>query len=140
MADSKHRAVWDWLLGCPYIQDLFFNFAQSDDGDAALVPSEAVLQEFIDGSSLRSSDVTITRAQTCSFEPNDPENIAQLERLDLLRDWLETQGAAGSFPEFPVGEYVQELYLLPGEDGFADGVDGGCRYLLRLRIEYLKEA
>ena len=60
--------------------------------------------------------------------------------LGLVLDWLETQGAAGSFPEFPVGEYVQELYLLPGEDGFADGVDGGCRYLLRLRIEYLKEA
>ena len=51
--------MWDWLLGCPYIQDLFFNFAQSDDGDAALVPSEAVLQEFIDGSSLRSYDVAL---------------------------------------------------------------------------------
>lgn len=141
MEDNKHRAVWEWLLLCPYIGDLFFHFAQGDDGDVALVPSESVVQEFISGASLRAYDVALTRVAPCSFEPNDPMNLEQMAEFARLGDWIEEQNAAGNYPEFSIGESVQEIRLLPNQSGFAVAQDGrSCRYMLQFQIEYLKEA
>lgn len=138
--DNKHRAVWAWLMGCPHIRDLFFNCAQSDGGDAALVPSESVLQEYIDGSSLRSYDVALTRVAPCSFEPNDAQNIDQLAEFEQLKMWIEAQRATGCYPAFPEGEIVQEIALLPCEGGFVAAQDArSCKYMLQFRIEYLKK-
>lgn len=141
MEDNRHQAVWEWLLGCPHIRDLFFHFAQTDGGDVALIPAESVVQEFIDGGSLRCYDVALTRAAPCSYEPNDPENIAQLASFEQLGRWIEEQNDAGNFPAFPAGEVVQEIRLLPNQGGFAVAQDGrSCRYMLEFQIEYLKEA
>ena len=138
--DNKHRAVWAWLMGCPHIRDLFFNCAQSDGGDVALVPSESVLQEYIDGSSLRSYDVALTRVAPCSFEPNDAQNIDQLAEFEQLKMWIEAQSAAGCYPAFPEGEIVQEIALLPCEGGFVAAQDArSCKNMLHFRIEYLKK-
>lgn len=140
MENNKHRAVWAWLMDCPYIADLFFNCAQSDGGDVALTPSESIVQEFIDGSSLRSYVVALTRVAPCSFEPNDAQNIDQLEDFDQLKRWIETQSAAGCYPEFPDGEVVQDIALLPCESGFIVAQDArSCKYMLQFRIEYLKK-
>lgn len=139
-SDSKHWAVWAWLMGCPHIRDLFFNCAQSDGGDVALVPSESVRAQYIDGSSLRSYDVALTRVAPCSFEPNDAQNIEQLADFELLKAWVEEQNARSCFPLFPEGEDVQEIVLLPCESGFAVAQDGrSCKYMLQFRIEYVRK-
>ena len=127
-------------MGCPHIRDLFFNCAQSDGGDVALVPSESVLQQYIDGSSLRSYDVALTCVAPCSFEPNDGQNIDQLAEFEQLKMGIEAQCAAGCYPAFPEGEIVQEIALLPCEGGFVAAQDArSCKYMLQFRIEYLKK-
>lgn len=140
MDNTKHSAVWDWLAGCPYIHDLFFALAQTDNGDTALTPSESVSMEFIDGSSLRLYNVALTRVMPCSFEPNDMMNIENLVDFELLGEWVDDQNAAQAFPAFPAGESVQEIRVLPNDSGFMVAQDGtSCKYMLQFQIEYIKE-
>ena len=79
---SPHEAVWDWLLACPHIQDLFFTFSTAENGATALVPlttcTDAAEQEFVDGSSIRNYDFTILRFAAYSTAPNDAANICLL--------------------------------------------------------------
>lgn len=139
MADNKHTAVWDWLMTCPHITDLFFVFAQMDDGDISIIPSESVITEYINSSSLRNYDVTLTCSKKCSFEPNEIENISNLVDFEQLGEWVEAQNALGNFPVFPAGSAVQEIRVLPNESGFIVAQDeGGGKFMLQFQIEYLK--
>ena len=139
MADNKHNAVWDWLMACPHITDLFFVFAQTENGDVSLVPSESVVQEFIDGSTLRNYDVALTCSSPCTFEPNEMETIANLVDFEQLGEWVEAQNAALNFPVFPEGSAVQEIRVLPNESGFAVAQDeSSCKFMLQFQIEYMK--
>lgn len=140
MADSKHQAVWDWLLTCPHIRDLFFNHMQTDDGDTSLIPSEDVVREYLDGSSLRHYNATLARVQPVSLEPNDIANIEQLVDFEQLGEWLDAQNAARNYPEFPNGSTVDEIRVLPNESGFMVAQDmHSCKYQLQFQIVYMKE-
>lgn len=141
MADSRHEAVWDWLTACPLIQDLFFNFAQGEPDSTQLIPSERIIEEYIDGSSLRRYDVELARFLPISFEPNDTGNIDMLLDVEALADWVAAQDDAGNLPEFPAGETVLEISVVPSASGFAAAQDGiRARYVIPFQIEYRKEA
>jgi hypothetical protein len=139
MADSKHMAVWEWLMTCPHIKDLFFVFSQTDDDDISLEPSESVVETYIDGGTLRNYDVALACSKSCSFEPNELENITNLVDFEQLGEWVEAQNASRNFPAFPPGECVQEIRVLPNESGFVTAQDEtGGKFMLQFQIEYLK--
>lgn len=141
MADSKHKAVWDWLMQCPHITDLFFVFSQTDDGDVSLTPSESIVQEYISGASFRTYDVAVTCASKCTFEANEIETIVNLVDFEQLGEWVEEQNEIRNFPEFPEGSTVQEIRVLPNEAGFVAAQDeSGCKFMLQFQIDYIKEA
>lgn len=140
MADSKHKAVWDWLIACPHVSDLFFVFSQTDDGDISLTPSESIVQEYINGGSLRTYDVAVTGSSSCTFEPNEVETIMNLVDFEQLGEWVEEQNEKRNFPVFPVGSIVQEIRVLPNESGFVVAQDEkGCKFMLQFQIDYVKE-
>lgn len=139
MANNKHAAVWEWLQTCPYIKDLFFNFSQSDPGDTALVPSESIVETYLDGSSLRLYSCALTSVIRCTFEPNDTANIDAASEFERIIDWLREQCDSGNFPPFPTGETPQDIILLPNESGFFAAQDmSAAKYMLQFQIEYLK--
>lgn len=141
MAKSKHDAVWDWLLTCPHIRDLFFNHMQTDDGDTSLIPSDEVVKEYLDGSSKRHYNATLARVQMISFEPNDRANIEQLVDFEQLETWLDDQNAARNYPVFPDGSSVEEIRVLPSASGYMVAQDmRSCKYQLQFQIVYIKEA
>ena len=76
--DTRHEAVWDWLLTCPYIKDVFFNFSTVEDGGTVLVPltafNDTAEQEFVDGSSIRVYDFNIVHFSVYSTAPNDRQS------------------------------------------------------------------
>ena len=71
MADSKHNAVWEWLMDCPMIRNMFFNFSQSDLEDTVLIPSDSIVERYIDGSTLRHYDVELVRYMPVSFRTSN---------------------------------------------------------------------
>lgn len=137
---NKHSAVWDWLQNCPYIADLFFNHTQTDNGDTSLVPSDEVVREYLDGSSLRNYNVALAKVLPVSFEPNDTANIEQLVDFEALGDWIEAQNLARNFPNFPPGECVEEIRVLPSSSGYMVAQDmRSAKYQLQFQIEYTRE-
>lgn len=141
MADSKHNAVWEWLMECPMIRNMFFNFSQSDLEDTVLIPSDSIVERYIDGSTLRHYDVELVRFMPVSFDANDAANITVLMDVEALAEWVEQQNDARNFPEFPPGEAVQEITAMPSESGYVAAQDGNrAKYMIPLQIEYVKEA
>ena len=137
--DNRHKAVWDWLQGCPHIQDLFFNAARADEGKTMLVPSERLIEAYIDGSSLRSYDCALNRYTPISFDPNDLANLQDAVDMDELGAWIEEQNENGNFPAFPEGQRVQEITLSPNESGWMAMMEAGlAKYMIQFQIEYTK--
>ena len=137
MASSKHRAVWDWLLTCPLIGDLFFNAAQPKAGATVLVPSESLVEEYIDGSQKRNYNCALTRFQSFSSDPNDMANIMTVTDLEALGDWVKAQFKAGHLPEFPEGYTITDIRVLPAEPGYMVATDfTWAKYMIQFQVEY----
>lgn len=145
MADkTRHEAVWDWLLTCPYIHDMFFNFSTVENGGTVLVPTTAfndtAEQEFVDGSSIRVYEFSIVRFSVYSTAPNDTKNIDVLVDVEHIAAWIEEQDAAGSYPVFPAGCHILGIEVLPSTGGYVSAWDeSGAKYMLQIRIRYEKE-
>ena len=140
MASSKHRAVWDWLLTCPYVGDLFFNAANPKEGATVLVPSESIAEEYIDGSEKRNYNCALTRFQAFSSDPNDMANIVAVTDLEELGDWVRRQVKAGNLPEFPEDTRITDIRLLPAESGFMVAQDfHQAKYMIQFQVEYILE-
>lgn len=144
MADTKHEAVWDWLLTCPSITDMFFNFSQSENGDTILAPltaySDTPVRVFASGASERQYDFSLIRYDALSFEPNSEENMTVLGSIEAIAAWIEAQSAAGTYPAFPTGSTISSIEALPSNTGYvAARDDTGAKYQLQFRIEYLQE-
>ena len=138
MAD-RHTAVFEWLLGCPLIRDLFVNASQSDPEDTQLIPAETVLAEYLDGSTLRRYDVDLVRILPVSFEPNDQTNISALLDMDALAAWVDARDASGDFPSFPPGETALQITVHAAGAGFMAAQDGNrAKYVIPFSIEYLR--
>lgn len=142
MANSKHEAVWDWLLTCPYITDLFFNYAQTKNADdTQLIPSELQMMQFIDGSRLMRYTVSLVRFIPISGDPNDIKNITDLVDFELVNEWVDEQNREQNFPDFPEGCIVEEVKALPNTAGFAVAQDfSSAKYMMQFQVQYIKES
>ena len=140
---TMHEAVWDWLLTCPHIHELFLGFATAQEGGTVLVPLTACVdsaeREFVDGSSIRNYDLTIVRFCLYSAASDGRENLDALASLAKLAEWVTAQSAQGNRPVLPAGCTPLNAEVLPGGD-FMNALDeGGAKYTLQIRIRYEKE-
>ena len=144
MADkSRHAAVWEWLLTCPHIRALYFAFCEARSGDTAFVPMTAytdeTLQEFVDGSCVRSYEFALVRFDAYSVEPNDEYNLRALEDAEKIAAWVRQQSAEGNFPEFAQGCRVLEVEAVAPGEMIGAWDDAGVKHMLHFRIRYEKE-
>lgn len=146
MRKSKHEAVWDWLMECPELQDLFFNFGKAENGNTILVPETAYNDTWkdgkanIDGTGIRYYDFAIIQFKAAVFEPNSTENIEILLNVEKVAKWIEEQEMSGNYPDFPEHETVLEVGLSENPGSYVAGQDEtGAKYMLQVRIEYFYE-
>lgn len=130
---TRHEAVWEWLLQCPYIGDLFFNATRAEDGNTQLVPSESIAEEYIDGTKLMNYDVALTRVQAMSNDPNDTTNLELLVDFEQVAAWIDQ-----NLPVFPAGYTVCSAECQPSMSGFvaAQDMESG-KYMIQFRIQYI---
>lgn len=132
MPNTRHEAVWEWLLGCPYIGDLFFNATRAEDGNTQLVPSESVIAEYIDGSKVYHYDVALTRVMPLSNDPNDTYNMDALIDFEQVAGWIDSNP-----PVFPDGYTVYSAQVVPSMSGFIAAQDTeSAKYMIQFQIEY----
>ena len=140
MASNKHRAVWDWLLTCPLVGDLFFNMANPKIGGTCLVPSDQLVEEYIDGSEKHNYNCALTRFQAFSGDPNDMANITAVTDLEELGSWVRAQLQSGNLPAFPDNCQVTDIRVLPNESGYVVAQDfSQAKYMIQFQIEYVIE-
>lgn len=139
MRNSKHDAVWEWLQTCPHIKNLFFNFSRSAPGDTTLIPADTIMEEYIDGSSRRRYQCTLTCVMHCTYDPNDTANLDAVSEFEQIHAWIQRQNDTGNFPKFPVGETPAEIIITPDEIGYVVANDlSSAKYMLQFEIEYQK--
>lgn len=141
MADSRHEAVWNWLMECRHIGDLFFNASRPDGGSTVLIPSEQLVEKYIDGSARYKYICELTRFLPYSPDPNDIENITQLVDFSKISEWIEEQLEDGNLPEFPDDCVIGDIEVLPNQSGFMVAQDyTSMKYRIQFSIEYDRNA
>lgn len=142
--DFQPKAIWDWLMTCPLIKDLYFQFGEAANENTVLVPVTAykdrTVKAFIDGSAIRHCDFALVRFEAVSTEPNSTQNIDTQQHVESLAAWIDEQGGAGNFPVFPATRRPQRVYALPTETGFVSAQgEHMAKFMLQFRIEYYCE-
>lgn len=134
---SKHEAVWEWLKTCPNISDTYFNFGEAGEGNTIIAPiKDTLVEEYIDGSALRSYEFAILRFATYSNEPNSVENITDLLDVEAVADWIEGQNELENYPD--IGSVV-EMSVLPDTGYIASVDEDTAKYMLQIQIDYISE-
>lgn len=143
MTDNIHKAVWEWLLTCPYIRDLYFNYARAGTGDTVLVPmtacKHAVVQTFASGATEERYDFSLTHYAMIFDDPNSVANMETLLDIEMLGAWISEQDRAGNFPELGEGFTVTAVGAHESGAGYftPQGNDTG-KYTFQFYVDYLK--
>ena len=143
MADqSIHEAVWAWLMTCPHIRDLYFNYAAQGNGATVLSPLTAhrdqPVREFTSRVTEREYVFALSRTSPLSDAPNTDENIAVLREAEALAAWVDAQDAAGNYPALPEGCTVTGVSAAPPGSGyFAARSADGAKYQFQFSVRYL---
>lgn len=137
---TKHDAVRAWLLTCPQIQRMGFNFGAEEDGSTAMIPYDYLLTEYIDGSQQRRYAFELIRFHDVKEDPGGSLNAADQAEMDKLTEWVQAQEKAGNYPQFPQGCTVQKVQLLDGQESMvAERLETMAKYMIPFGIDYLKE-
>ena len=140
MAKSMHRAVWEWMQKCEHIQSLFFNFGEMNSAGTIMIPNDRLELEFASGAQRRAYDVELAIFLPLTTDAGDDGNIAMLERIDAVADWIRASSERDEIPEFPQGRDVDEIEVNDSVAGYAVAQNGViAKYSLTFTIYYIKK-
>ena len=141
--NDKHQSVWEWLLQCPAIQDLCFNFSTDDNGTTVLMPDAAFEDEwedgmpFIDGSGEKIYTFSIAQFRELTTESNVSKNIDVLADVNAIAEWIEEQEELKNYPVFPKNCIINEVKAVPSDSDVSVETDNKARYMFSVQIKYL---
>jgi hypothetical protein len=142
------QAVVDFLLDCPYIEKLFFNFAEAADGNNQFIKDvDTTLKKYIDGGQLRCYTYTIVSYHAVSHNPLvdeigfADENMENLNNVQNIIDWVNEQNELRNYPSFGQDIVIDSMECLT-DDPSLNGVDVSqnpplAKYSFTIRIQYL---
>lgn len=156
--EDKNQAVIDFLITCPIIQanPLFFNFINAKDKSkqvTAIATNTSINRKYIDGSVLKRYLFSITDFCSVSFQAvpkvqvgtTEPqlisENVADLQLVQDLMDWIIEQADAYNFPDFGEDCVIEEMTVTTNTPNL-NGVDTQvtpplAKYTITIQIDYL---
>lgn len=136
---SIHRAVWAWLKGCEQVNDLFFNFGTQSSKSTIMIPNDTLEGEYISDIQRRMYTVELAIFLPLTTEANDDGNIAMLERIDAIGQWIVEQARGGNIPEFPDNCTIDSIEVSDSVAGYAVAQNGViAKYVLPFIIHYTK--
>lgn len=151
---DKHKAVVDFLLNCPAIQNspLYFNFTQAEDDNKQFVTAsndKNMNKKFIDGSVQKRYTFTIIDYRSVVYQAlvKDPEFIANNENVEELLDvqsiidWINEQADVHNYPNFGDECFIDDMRPTT-ENPNMNGVDTSltpalAKYSVSIQIDYI---
>lgn len=141
---TKSEAVFQWLLNCPEIKDLYFAFGEQSKDNTILVPETAYTDEWADGSPWISGcgekeyTFRLVRFMAVSDVPQSEVNITSAAVLERIAQWIDEQNNIRSYPDFPDNCTINEIKVLPFPNGGLAGRDEKtAKYMFAVKINYL---
>ena len=148
---SKHQIMLDYLSRCDGIGRLYFQYGRAGDSEMQLVSSSvdaATRAQYVDGSQPRRLDYSLIWFKSLAFMPvvtgaggQVNENVAELDDVQSIIDWIGAQNAAGNFPDLGVDCQVDAVSCLHDVPQLI-GIDAAyspplAKYTFTIRVEYL---
>lgn len=152
MADSKEKAVIDFLCTCPAIQSnpLFFNFinAKSDNKQIVTASNDRnINRPYIDGSVLKRYSFTLIDYRSVSYQAivksqiDANENVQEYVDIQDIIDWVNEQEEARIYPDFGNKCQIEEMRVVT-DNPVLNGVDTQlkpalAKYSFTIQIDYI---
>lgn len=147
---DKNKAMIEFLMNCPVIQDnpLFFNFADEEDGNNHFISeNDTKKHTYIDGSVLKYYTFSIASYSSVThnalMENNNfsDKNIENMAKVQAILDWIDEQAENLNFPDFGPDCVVEDMVTLT-TDPDIDGIDTSvnppiARYSVGVKLSYL---
>lgn len=140
MIKSIHDALWEWFSQCAHITKLFFNFSTANDGDTMISNAgDIMIEEYLDGSQKRRYSFELIRFLPLTVLENDPSNVAMMEDVDAIIQWIEDQTEADNLPKLPEGYSVESIVNLDTYTGVIAAQDESmAKYMIPFAMDYMK--
>ena len=137
------ESVKNFIATCPYFSDMAkIKVDFLDDKNKALsveeVPTETVLERYLDGSSERQFVFVV--AARLRYNDEVRRNINNSGIFENVQNWLEDCTEEGNLPT--LGEGLTPLKIEAMSNGYLFGIDGdlaNARYQIQCRLIYDKE-
>jgi len=147
---DKNKIVLDYLLTSEEVSKLYFQYSIAAKDSMQIQTStveSAQRKGYIDGSRPRRLDYTFVWFKPLGFIPvvanagGSPQNVAELDDVQSIIDWIEEQNDSHNFPNFGSNCVVDRIYCLNDTPQLV-GVDTSsnpplARYKFTLRIEFI---
>lgn len=140
MAD-KNKAVWEWIQQYQSFDKLFYNFCMAEDGNKNFIPNPTnyVMKQYIDGSTLRYYDFAITSFSRYSDVPYDEENILDYKEMQKFIEWIDEQNKLRNYPNFGSNCNIIEVSNLQNNPSSSLEDKELAKYMIQCRITYEEE-
>ena len=112
---DKNKAVFEWLKSCPVFDKLFFNFGTAEDGGANFIPipSDYTVKTDIFGFETKHYDFAVSSFGIVDDTSLDGvENIADMESLQSLTEWIKQQNLKRNFPDFDAHCNIEKITVI----------------------------
>ena len=134
-------AICDYFMACPLLKDGVFRVDalgdQPNEYSIEVGIGTAIVEEYIDGSSVRQKFFTFASREYYSLDRI--QNIVNDEFYEELADWIEEQNRIGNLPRLPAGMEAERIIIqAPGY--MLDANEENARYQIQLSLQYFKEA
>lgn len=141
MVSSIIEGIAAFFLDCPLLADGAFRLdALGDQPQEYTIEAgifDPVVETYIDGSSDRRYQFNFGSREFYGMDRL--QNIANSTFYENFAEWVESQSAAGNFPELPPGMYPEQLAVLSPGYMYDESMQN-ARYQIQLELIYHKEA
>lgn len=143
-----YSKISDWIKTYPDFSDygfLYFNVLNFEDNNLALSnisSTETILKKYLDGSKLVEVTIPFTVSMVKSYDKGTSGlNLTNIEDMQALIDWINTQIEADNYPDFDDGIDIEEFGLLQAtpSEPLVNTDDSLVRYQFSGQIIYREE-
>ncbi len=109
---DKNNAVYEWIKQCPVFERLYFNFGTGRENTSIFIPipTDSTVKTDIFGNETKHYDFAVSTFGTVddiTFE--GAENIAAMNLLQELTEWIKQQSRERIFPDFGKKCFIEKI-------------------------------
>lgn len=135
---DKNQAVFEWIKQCPVFERLFFNFGTAEENTSIFIPipTDSTVKKDIFDNETKHYDFAVSLFGTVDDVTYEGiENIADMESLQQLTEWVKQQSKERKFPDFGEKCCIEKITVVQNIPASLR-MQNIAKYLAQYRIIY----